>query len=102
MLRIRRTKRLVIIVMHHSHLKFPTQFFRIKSFGHAGMIIIDRGSYKDLFSAQDTELHFMHATLEDFDFRCVFRADIFNETHTNAVRFDLNRAIPVSNTIHCR
>ena len=58
------------------------------------MIIIDRDSYNDLFSAQDTELHFMHATLEDFDFRCVFRADIFNQAHTNAVRFDLNRAIP--------
>jgi hypothetical protein len=58
------------------------------------MIIVDRDSYKDLFGAPDTVLHFMHATLEDFDFRCVFRADIFNETHTDAVRFDLNRAIP--------
>ena len=58
------------------------------------MIIVDRDSYNDLFSAQDTDLHFMHATLEDFDFRCVFLADIFNDAHTNAVRIDLNRAIP--------
>jgi hypothetical protein len=57
------------------------------------MIIVDRGSYQDLFNADDAELHFMHATLQDFDFRYVFRADIFNPTHTNAVRHDLNLAI---------
>ena len=58
------------------------------------MIIVDRASYKELFSAPNEELHFMHATLEDFDFTAVFRADIHNPTHTNAVKADLNSAIP--------
>lgn len=58
------------------------------------MIIVNRECYQDLFGAKDTVLHFMHATLQDFDFRYVFQADIFNPTHTNAVRFDLNLAIP--------
>jgi len=93
MLHMLLTKRQVLL-KYSSEIKFPRQFFRIKSFGHAGMIIVDRDSYDDLFRAQDNELHFMRATLEDFDFRCVFRADIFNETHTNAIRYDLNRAIP--------
>ena len=58
------------------------------------MIIVDRKSYDDLFSATDRDLHFIHATLQDFDFTAVFKADIHNPTHTNVVRHDLNGAIP--------
>jgi len=59
------------------------------------MIIVDRDSYDELFTAQDSDLNFVHAILENyFDFRCVFRADIFNEVHINVIRYDLNRAIP--------
>jgi hypothetical protein len=57
------------------------------------MIIVDRDHYEELFNAADTDLHMMQAYLEDFHFPSVFRANIFDPVHSNAVRYTLTQNI---------
>jgi len=58
------------------------------------MVVVDHDHFEELFQAPTTDLHFMMATLEDFDFPCVFQANILEPAHTNAIRFNLTQNIP--------
>jgi hypothetical protein len=63
--------------------------------GHPGMIIVDRRHYQELFNATGNQFSMMHAYIEDFHFPSVFRADIFEPIHANAIRSKLTHNIPV-------
>ena len=58
------------------------------------MVVVDQNHFDELFNAPNTELHAMRGTLQDFDFRHVFRADIFDQTHVDCIRFELTQNIP--------
>ena len=73
--------------------QFPSGFFHVKAFGHPGMITVDRDHFDELFNVPNTDLHMMQAYLEDFHFPSVFRANIFDPVHSNAVRYKLTQNI---------
>src|SRR5438045_4179227 len=55
------------------------------------MVIVDRDHLNELFKANETDLSFLPAAMEDADFRCTFTADMFDTTHTRAIKLNLNQ-----------
>ena len=59
------------------------------------MVIIDRKHLKEMYSADEDTMQFLPAAVEDSDFSCAFRADVFKRVHSRAIRLNLNHNIPV-------
>jgi hypothetical protein len=52
---------------------------------------LDHDRVKEIYTANENEMGYLKAAVEDTDFRFCFKADIFNMIHARAIKYNLNQ-----------